>query len=284
MATPAPCAGAVRRLSRADRPADGETARRRRFLAAAGAASLASFAAAGVWSAAMPAMTGVPMPGGWMLSMPWIRLCGESRVAAGAGFLAMWLVMMVAMMLPSLAPVLWRSRRAAGETSKARRSMLTLMVATGYFTVWLAIGAAIFALGTALAEAALRNPAIAAAVPLTGALIVLAGALTQFSAAKARHLTCWRHLPGSGRKPEGPPLAAFRDGLRIGGHCAGGSAGLTAILLVCGVMDLAAMTVVAAAITAERLAPDGEEVARATGAGALGVGLVLTVQAVAALA
>ena len=49
-------------------------------------------------------------------------------------------------------------------------------------------------------------------------------------------------------------------------------AGLTVILLVIGVMDLRAMAVVTAAITAERLAPAGEQVARASGQLPLGQG------------
>jgi len=52
-----------------------------------------------------------------------------------------------------------------------------------------------------------------------------------------------------------------------------------AILLGLGVMNLRAMAVVAAAITFERLAPAGERVARATGAVALGAGLVLIARA-----
>jgi predicted metal-binding membrane protein len=52
-----------------------------------------------------------------------------------------------------------------------------------------------------------------------------------------------------------------------------------AILLVIGVMDLRAMAVVAAAITAERLAPAGERVARATGAAVIGAGLFLIARA-----
>jgi predicted metal-binding membrane protein len=51
------------------------------------------------------------------------------------------------------------------------------------------------------------------------------------------------------------------------------------ILLVAGVMDLRAMAVVMAAITAERLAPAGARVARATGAVAVGAGLLLIVRA-----
>ena len=52
------------------------------------------------------------------------------------------------------------------------------------------------------------------------------------------------------------------------------------ILLVIGVMDLRAMTVVTAAITAERLAPAGEQVARGIGAAAIGAGLFLIARAV----
>jgi predicted metal-binding membrane protein len=52
-----------------------------------------------------------------------------------------------------------------------------------------------------------------------------------------------------------------------------------AILLIIGVMDLRAMTVVAAAITVERLAPAGERVARATGVVIIGAGLFLIVRA-----
>ena len=56
-------------------------------------------------------------------------------------------------------------------------------------------------------------------------------------------------------------------------------AGLMAILLVLGVMDLRAMAVVAAAITVERLAPASERVARAMGAVIVGAGLFLIARA-----
>ena len=51
------------------------------------------------------------------------------------------------------------------------------------------------------------------------------------------------------------------------------------ILLVIGVMDLRAMAVVTAAITAERLAPGGEQVARAIGVVVIGVGFFLIARA-----
>ena len=46
------------------------------------------------------------MPGGWSMSMAWMRMPGQTWPGAAASFLAMWAVMMVAMMLPSLVPML----------------------------------------------------------------------------------------------------------------------------------------------------------------------------------
>jgi predicted metal-binding membrane protein len=51
-----------------------------------------------------------------------------------------------------------------------------------------------------------------------------------------------------------------------------------AILLVAGIMDLRAMAVATAVLTAERLAPAGERVARAAGVVAIVVGTFLLVR------
>jgi predicted metal-binding membrane protein len=76
---------------------------------------------------------------------------------------------------------------------------------------------------------------------------------------------------------------AWREGLRLGLRCICTCAGLTAILLVIGIMDLRVMALVTAAITAERLAPKGERVARAIGIVVVGVGLLLIARAAAGL-
>ena len=61
-----------------------------------------------LWSASMSAMGEMPMPGGWMMSMVWMPMPGQTW--SGVSFLGMWVVMMMAMMLPSLLPALWRYR------------------------------------------------------------------------------------------------------------------------------------------------------------------------------
>jgi len=75
----------------------------------------------------MSAMRGMPMPGGWTMSMVWMRMPGQSWPEAAASFIGMWVVMMVAMMLPSLAPMLWGYRQAVGSTSETRKAWLTTL-------------------------------------------------------------------------------------------------------------------------------------------------------------
>jgi len=81
----------------------------------------------------MSAMGGMPMPGGWTLSMTWMRMPGQTWPGAAASFLGMWLVMMAAMMLPSLLPMLWRYRLAVGGAGEARLGRLTALVGLAYF-------------------------------------------------------------------------------------------------------------------------------------------------------
>ena len=65
-----------------------------------------------VWCASMAAMRGMAMPGGWTMSMAWMRLPGKTWLESAASFSGMWIAMMAAMMVPSLAPVLRRYRRS----------------------------------------------------------------------------------------------------------------------------------------------------------------------------
>jgi predicted metal-binding membrane protein len=249
------------------------------FFSASALLFAASAAVTIVWCASMSAMGGMPMPGGWTMSMAWMRMPGQTWPGAAASFLGMWVVMMVAMMLPSLVPMLWRYREAVGGAGQARLGGLTALVGVGYFFVWTVFGMAAFPVGVVLAAIEMEQPAVARAVPLLiGVVVLIAGAL-QLTAWKARQLACCREEPGPGGTLPADAGTAWRHGLRLGLQCSRCCAGLTVILLVMGVMDLRAMAVVGAAITAERLAPAGERVARAVGAVVMGGGLLLVARA-----
>lgn len=237
---------------------------------------IASAAVTIVRCASMSAMGGMPMPGGWAMSMAWMRMPGQTWPGVAASFLGMWLVMMVAMMLPSLTPMLWRYRRAVGRVGRTRLGWLASLVGAGYFFVWTMSGVAAFGLGVALAAIGMQQPVLARAAPVAAGMVVLAVGLVQLTAWKARQLACCRNAPGHGRTLSADAGTAWRLGL----HCNRCCAGLTAVLLVIGVMDLRVMAVVTAAITVERLAPAGEYFARLTGIVAIGAGLLLIARAV----
>ena len=237
------------------------------LLAAGAAATLAR-------CAALPAIGAMPLCGGGTMAMEFLPMPGQSWPGEAASFLCMWVAMMAPMMLPSLVPMLRRYRRALGGSDEVRRAGLTALAGAGYFLTWTLLGLAVFPLGAALASAEMRLPAHA--VPI--AVLLIAGAL-QFSAWKARHLAGCRAAPERGHRAPAESGAAWRHGLRLGLHCICSCAGLTAILLVVGIMDLRAMAAATAAIAAERLAPAEARVAHAIGAVLVGGGLLLIARA-----
>jgi len=164
----------------------------------------------------------------------------------------MWVVMMVAMMLPSLVPMLWRYRQAVSRTGETSLGWLTALVGVGYFFVWTVFGMAVLPLGVALAAAAMQQPALSRAVPITVGVVLLFAGAFQFTAWKAHHLACCREALGRNRTLPADAGIAWRHGLCLGLHCAFCCAGLMAIRFVIGVMDLRAMAVVEASITVER--------------------------------
>lgn len=227
----------------------------------------------------MSAMGTVPMPGGWMMTMTWMRMPGQTWAGATASFVAMWLVMMLAMMLPTLVPMLSRYRRAIDWAGDTRRGRLTAIVGSGYFSVWTLLGLAIFPIGAMAASIAMKQSALARSVPIaTGFIVLVCGAL-QCTRWKAHHLACCREAPRRACTLPADSRTAWQQGLGFGLHCSYSCLNLTVVLLVFGMMDLRAMALVTAAITTERLAPDGKRAARFVGAVLIGAGLLLTFRA-----
>jgi predicted metal-binding membrane protein len=218
------------------------------------------------------------------MSMVWMRMPGQSWPGAAASFLGMWVAMMVTMMLPSLVPMLWRYRQAVertGGASGARLGWLITLVGTGYFLVWAAVGVAVFPIGVALLGVVLREPALARSIPLVSAGVVLVAGFLQLTKWKARRIDYCSDAAGRRRALEADIGTAWRHGLRLGLQCVHSCASLMAISLAMGIMDLRVMALVAAAITAERVAPRGARVAHGIGVVVVAAGLFLVARAAA---
>lgn len=195
-------------------------------------------------------------------------------LANAAAVWAMWAVMMVAMMLPSAAPMALvlaaLDRKARRATWRAR---LVAFVAA-YALVWSAFSVAATAAQWGLHAAGVLSPMrLASTSPyLAGTLLLLAGSF-QFTRLKSACLTGCRSPVGFLMTEWRPGVGGgFVMGLRHGLYCLGCCWALMALLFVFGVMNLLWVALLATLVAVEKLAPRGDIVARACGAAMLAAG------------
>jgi predicted metal-binding membrane protein len=243
-----------------------------------------SAAATIVSSVSMSALGTLPMPGGWSMALSWIASCGSSPLGASAQFVAMWLAMTATMMLPSLAVTLWRYGRGACTRAACRGRVIALTgaFAAAYFAPWAVLGALVHLGGTWLALSVLATPALARAMPYLAAGLVMSAGAIEGSTWKRHYLRCCRVVSRHAQTSTAGIPAAALDGLHFGWHCTCCCAAPTAVMLVAGSSDLYVVAAATLAITAERLAPCGERVARAFAILAWGAGAALLARALLA--
>ena len=111
------------------------------------------------------------------MSMASMRMPGQTWPGAAASFFGMWVVMMVAMMLLSLVPMLWRYRQAVGRTGETRLGRLTAVVGVVYLFVWTLFGMAAFPLGARWRRSRCSCRRWRAVSIAVGVVVLIAGAL-----------------------------------------------------------------------------------------------------------
>lgn len=195
-------------------------------------------------------MPGMPMagPAAWSLSH-------------FALIFSMWWIMMVAMMLPSAAPMILIYARAAANR-QAGSQPATGSFAAGYLIAWGGFSLIAALLQRLLESAALLNPVIMGSQSrwLSAGILIAAG-IYQFGPLKD---VCLRHC----RSPaqflsihyRARPIGALRLGLLHGTFCIGCCWLLMALLFVGGVMNLAWIALLSLIVAAEKLLPFGRYV------------------------
>jgi len=199
----------------------------RTALALAGLLALA----AACWVVAVRQMSGMDMG-------------ASTELGSFALFIAAWVPMMAAMMLPGAVP-------AISRVVRADRGVLGAPVfAAAYLTVWTLIGLAVFVVyephGTAAA----------------GTLAIAAG-LYELTPLKGR---CRRRCRSS-----------VRSGFRFGLYCVGSSIGLMVLFLALGVMSVTWMVMVAAIVVAQKLLPPRAAVDVPLALAIVGLGILILV-------
>jgi predicted metal-binding membrane protein len=211
-------------------------------------------------------MTGfrmIPVGQGWMMpvAVPW------RPIEFGAVFV-MWVVMMIGMMTPSVAPMILIyariGRQAAGE---GRPLSASAWFALGYLLSWTAFSLAATCAQWALERAALLTPMMESASNYLGALVLIIAGLYQWTSVKDACLSYCQTPVGfilryGFRHELGGALAlGFRHGL----FCIGCCWALMALLFVVGVMNLFWIAVLSALVLVERVVPFGRVIPRLAG-------------------
>ena len=139
-----------------------------------------------------------------------------------ASFIAVWVVMMAAMMLPGAAPAVLRRAHASGGMRA-----VPLFIGS-YLAVWALVGAAVYALYRPHG-------------PVAAAVVVIAAGVYEFTPLKRRFRRRCRD--------------SARSGFGFGLCCVGSSIGLMAMLVALGVMSIVWMSVIAVLVLAQKLLP-----------------------------
>jgi predicted metal-binding membrane protein len=193
-------------------------------------------------------------------------------LGAAGWFLGAWIVMMAAMMLPSVSPTVALYARMARSGPRAA----PLVFASGYLATWAAAGVGaygVFELGEALLGDELAWDG--AGRWLAGGTLLLAAAY-ELTAMKDVCLgTCRRPLGFLQSTWRGGTRGAFEMGALHGAWCVGCCWALMASLFALGVMSLAWMAFAAALIALEKTVPFGRATTYATAALLLVLGLAL---------
>ena len=190
-------------------------------------------------------------------------------------FIVLWVAMMAAMMFPSVAPVaiLW-ARTIRARSSGATRAWRITTFVSGYLVAWAAFG--LIAFVALLGSDRLVEVAPELAKWLAVVIFLTAG-LYQLTPLKR---ACLRHC----RSPLSSilhyasiqgPARDFRVGLRHGLYCVGCCWGLMVVLVAVGVMNLAAMAVLAVVIFLEKIWRRGDRFAKVVGIGFIAFALVI---------
>jgi predicted metal-binding membrane protein len=188
-------------------------------------------------------------------------LCRPTFGAAGAGagvaaVALMWGAMVLAMMLPTAAPmILTYAEMAETAARQGERAVSPAVLIAGYGLVWFGFAAVAAVLQVALTRAAVLDPSMASTSTLfSGAVFVAAGAY-QFSALKHACVTrCQQPSPFFFANWSDQPRDVFRLGVRQGLYCVGCCWAMMLVIFAVGAMNIIWMAALGFIMAAEKIA------------------------------
>jgi predicted metal-binding membrane protein len=167
-----------------------------------------------------------------------------TRLGSFAFFVAVWVSMMAAMMLPGAALAVWSHAHTSGRVRS-----VPLFVGS-YLAVWTVVGVAVYAVYR-------PHGSFAAGV------VVIAAGLYEFTPLK-------QHFRRRCSK-------SVRSGFELGLYCVGSSIGLMLMLVALGIMSITWMSVIAVLVLAQKLLPAKAAIDVPLALAIVGLGIVIVI-------
>ena len=242
--------------------------------------ALAAFSWAALWSWSRGPYAGYLAHDEWVQSGPFAALCrtlpGGALVVPALLAGAAWVLMILAMMLPTTVPLVGAFERVV--SARPDRLRLLALLAAGYVAAWAAFGLVAHGAHAGLLAALVRLPWLEAHGTLVGAVVLALAGVFQFTALKRRCLDKCRspisfvttHWRGQGAARE-----AFLLGAHHGLFCIGCCWALMLLMFLLGMGNLGWMLLLGAIMALEKNVSWGRFLSAPLGWGLLASSLVL---------
>jgi predicted metal-binding membrane protein len=180
----------------------------------------------------------------------------------------MWVIMMIGMMTPSVAPMILVYARVGRQAVESQPAASVAWFAGGYFLAWITFSLAATSAQWALERAALLTPMMASASNMVGGTLLILAGLYQWTPLKDVCLSQCQTPLGfilSRGGFQGAATGSLMLGFRHGLYCLGCCWALMVLLFALGVMNLFWIAALAILVLLEKVMPSGRVLARIAG-------------------
>ena len=213
----------------------------------------------------------------WQARMMSSQAMGLTMGMSALLFISIWIVMMVAMMFPTAAPmILMFSKIYTSKRQQELPFVPTWVFVSAYLLVWSLCGVVAYPLAVGIEQLAGQSMWLMDNAARLGGVVLLLAGLYQLSPLKdiclSKCRTPLQFILSSWHDGYG---GAFRMGLEHGAFCLGCCWLLFVILFPLGIMNIAVMALVTALIFAEKALPIGRQISKLAGAGLIVYGALI---------
>jgi len=192
-------------------------------------------------------------------------------------FIAIWVVMMIAMMFPTAAPmILMFTTVYASKRQKFQAFVPTWVFVSAYLLIWTLFGLVAYPLALGAERLAEQSMWLMNNAPRIGGTLLVVAGLYQLSPLKhiclSKCRTPLQFILGSWRDGYG---GAFRMGLLHGAYCLGCCWFLFVLLFPLGIMNITVMALLTALIYAEKSFPLGRQISQIAGVALIVYGVIV---------